>query len=52
MSTQSLVSRKKILELEKVLMDNADGTNIISNQGESIVRSDQFSLKHSFADGI
>ena len=52
MSTQSLVSRKKILELEKVLMDNADGTNIISNQGESIVRSDQFPLKHSFADGI
>ena len=52
MSTQSLVSRKKILELEKVLMDNTDGTNIISNQGKSIVRSEQFPLKHSFADGI
>ena len=52
MSTQGLVSRKKILELEKVLMDNTDGTNIISNQGKSIVRSEQFPLKHSFADGI
>ena len=52
MSTQSLVSRKKILELEEILMENTDGTNIISNQGKSIVRSDIFPLKHSFADGI
>ena len=52
MSAQSLVSRKKILELEKILMDNTDGVNIISDQGKSIVRSDQFPLKHSFADGI
>jgi len=52
MSTQSLVSRKKILELEKILMENTDGSNIISNQGDSIVRSEQFPLKHSFADGI
>ena len=52
MSTQDLISRKKILELEKILMDNTDGVNIISDQGKSIVRSDQFPLKHSFADGI
>ena len=52
MSTQSLVSRKKILELEEILMENTDGSNIISNQGNSIVRSEQFPLKHSFADGI
>ena len=52
MSTQSLVSRKKILELEEILMENTDGSNIISNQGDSIVRSEQFPLKHSFADGI
>tara|TARA_R100000541_G_scaffold12767_1_gene21269 strand:- start:523 stop:987 length:465 start_codon:yes stop_codon:yes gene_type:complete len=52
MSAQSLVSRKKILELEKILIDNTDGVNIISNHGKSIVRSEQFPLKHSFADGI
>ena len=52
MSTQGLVSRKKILELEELLMDNTDGVNIISDHGNSIVRSDQFPLKHSFADSI
>ena len=52
MSIQGLVSRKKILELEELLMDNTDGVNIISDHGNSIVRSDQFPLKHSFADSI
>tara|TARA_R100001463_G_scaffold120280_2_gene176313 strand:+ start:13 stop:477 length:465 start_codon:yes stop_codon:yes gene_type:complete len=52
MSNNKLVSRKGILELEKVLIDNTDGENIISNKGESIVRSEKFPLKHSFADGI
>tara|TARA_R100001443_G_scaffold16590_2_gene26791 strand:+ start:18055 stop:18519 length:465 start_codon:yes stop_codon:yes gene_type:complete len=52
MSKNKLVSRKGILELEKVLIDNTDGKNIISNKGESIVRSEVFPLKHSFADGI
>jgi len=51
MSTNSLVSRKKILELENVLINNTDGINIISDKG-NIVRCEQFPLKHSFADGI
>ena len=52
MSKNKIVSRKNIIELEKVLIDNTDGKNIISNKGESIVRSEVFPLKHSFADGI
>ena len=51
MSTNSLVSRKKILELENVLINNTDGVNIISDKG-NIVRCEEFPLKHSFADGI
>ena len=34
MSTQDLISRKKILELEKILMANTDGVNIITDQGK------------------
>ena len=52
MSNNKLISRKGIIEFEKILMDNTDGKNIISNKGESIVRSEKFPLKHSFADGI
>lgn len=51
-SDNNLVSRKSILDLEEFLMNNTDGENIISNHGESIVRSEKFPLKHSFADGI
>jgi len=51
MSTNGLVSRKKILELENMLISNTDGVNIISDKG-NIVRCEEFPLKHSFADGI
>ena len=51
MSTKSLVSRKKILELEKTLINNTNNVNIISDYG-NIIRCNEFPLKHSFADGI
>jgi len=51
MTTKSLVSRKKILELEKTLINSTDGVSVISDKG-NVVRCDEFPLKHSFADGI
>jgi len=50
MSKNEIISRSKILELEKELLKSND-ENIVSNNG-NIVRSEQFPLKHSFADGI
>jgi len=50
MSKNEIISRSKILELEKKLLKSND-ENIVSNNG-NIVRSEQFPLKHSFADGI
>ena len=47
---KNLVSRKKILELEKLLLDTED-ENIIDNDG-NIMNCKEFPLKHSFADGI
>ena len=45
-----LISRKKILELEKLLIDSGE-EGVVSNNGE-IMRCEEFPLKHSFADGI
>jgi len=50
MAKNEIISRSKILELEKELLKSND-QNIISNNG-NIVRSEQFPLKHSFADSI
>tara|TARA_R100000005_G_C5003499_1_gene211915 strand:+ start:6449 stop:6907 length:459 start_codon:yes stop_codon:yes gene_type:complete len=50
MSKNEITSRKKILELEKNLFES-DLDGIVSNNGE-ILRSEDFPLKHSFADGI
>tara|TARA_R100000654_G_scaffold3503_3_gene11624 strand:+ start:4024 stop:4482 length:459 start_codon:yes stop_codon:yes gene_type:complete len=50
MSKNEIISRSKILELEKELLKSND-ENIVSNNG-NIVRSEQFPLKHSFADSI
>jgi quercetin dioxygenase-like cupin family protein len=51
MIKNEISSRSKILELEKTLLNNVDGTNIVGNKGE-VVRSKKFPLKHTFADGI
>ena len=51
MIKNEISSRSKILELEKTLLNNVDDKNIVGNSGE-IVRSDEFPLKHTFADGI
>ena len=51
MIKNEISSRSKILELEKTLLKNVDGTNVIGNKGE-VVRSKKFPLKHTFADGI
>ena len=51
MPKNEISSRSKILELEKILLNNVDDKNIVGNSGE-IVRSDEFPLKHTFADGI
>ena len=50
MSKNEISSRSKILELEKKLLKSND-QDIVSNNG-NIVRSEQFPLKHSFADSI
>ncbi len=49
--SNSLVERSKILEFEKLLIENTDGENIISDKGE-VVHCEQFPLKHSFADQV
>ena len=51
MPKNEISSRSKILELEKILLNSVNDKNIVSNNGE-IVRSDEFPLKHTFADGI
>ena len=51
MSKNTLISRSKLLEFEKLLIENTDGENIVSNNGE-IVHCEQFPLKHSFADQV
>ncbi len=45
-----VVSRKKILELEKLLL-NSNDEQVIDNGGE-IMNCKEFPIKHSFADGI
>ena len=45
-----VVSRKKILELEKLLL-NSNDEQVIDNGGE-IMNCSEFPIKHSFADGI
>ena len=50
MAKNEINSRSKILELEKILL-NSDDQGVIKNNG-NIVRSEEFPLKHSFADGI
>ena len=49
--SNSLIERSKILEFEKLLIENTDGENIISDKG-NVVRCEEFPLKHSFADQI
>ena len=51
MPRNEISSRSKILKLEKILLNSVDNKNIIGNNGE-IVRSNEFPLKHTFADGI
>ena len=51
MPKKEISSRSKILELEKTLLNNVDGINVLGNKGE-IIRSKEFPLKHTFADGI
>ena len=43
----TLSNRKKILEFQNVLVENADEVNIVTRQD-----SELFPLKHTFADGI
>ena len=49
--SNSLIKRSKILEFEKLLIENTDGENVISDKG-NVVRCEEFPLKHSFADQI
>jgi len=49
--SNSLIERSKILEFEKLLIENTDDENIISDKG-NVVRCEKFPLKHSFADQI
>ena len=50
MPKNEISSRASILELEKILL-NSNNKSVVSNNGD-IVRSKEFPLKHSFADGI
>ena len=47
----TLKKREEIQALQDLLVYNADGVNI-EGDGKSIVHSDNFPLKHTFADGI
>ena len=47
----TLSKREEIQVLQDLLIHNADGINI-EGDGNSIVHSDNFPLKHTFADGI
>tara|TARA_R100000152_G_C6693336_1_gene124431 strand:+ start:301 stop:765 length:465 start_codon:yes stop_codon:yes gene_type:complete len=46
-----LSRRERIQALQDLLIHNADGKNI-EGDGNSIIHSDNFPLKHTFADGI
>ena len=47
----TLKKRGEIQALQDLLVYNADGVNI-EGDGKSIVHSDNFPLKHTFADGV
>ena len=47
----TLSNREEIQGLQNLLISNADGDNI-EGDGNHIVHSDNFPLKHTFADGI
>ena len=47
----ALKKREEIQALQDLLIYNADGVNI-EGDGNSIVHSDNFPLKHTFADGL
>ena len=47
----TLKKRGEIQALQELLIYNADGVNI-EGDGNSIVHSENFPLKHTFADGI
>ena len=47
----TLSKREEIQALQELLISNADGENIIGD-GKTIVHSNEFPLKHTFADGI
>ena len=45
------ITREKIMDIEKTLINLADNENIIANGGD-IVYHEKFKYKHTFADGI
>ena len=47
----TLSKRKEIQELQDLLIENADGVSI-EGDGKSIIHSNNFPLKHTFADGV
>jgi len=47
----TLSKREEIKSLQELLINNADGENI-EGDGKHIIHSDNFPLKHTFADGI
>jgi hypothetical protein len=47
----TLSKREEIQILQDALISKADGENIVGD-GKTIVHSDEFPLKHTFADGI
>ena len=52
MKKEIVLSRRKDIQLlQDLLIENADGENI-EGDGKSIVHSDNFPLKHTFADGV
>jgi len=52
MKKEIVLSRRKDIQLlQDLLIENADGENI-EGDGENIVHSKNFPLKHTFADGI
>ena len=46
-----LSKREEIQKLQELLISEADGVNI-EGDGKTILHSDNFPLKHTFADGI
>jgi len=46
-----LSKRKEIQALQELLISNADGENI-EGDGKNIIHSENFPLKHTFADGV